>query len=96
MTADLRIVDADCHTSYRTFVQTAESLPPETPDDVRVTKETQAILATGFREKEVHYSNNRVEGVQPWIIISLGVVHQVLTTWLGGLESVTSDVCRTL
>lgn len=88
VTADLRIVDADCQSSYTTFVATANTLPQDTSDSARVTAQTEAILDQAYQLKVKHYSDHSVEGVQAWIVTTLGATLKVMGQWLGTLKPV--------
>ena len=88
VTADLRIVDADCQKSYETFVATANALPQDTSDSARVAAQTEAILDKAYRLKMQHYSGHNVEGVHAWIVTTLGATHKVMEQWLASLKPV--------
>ena len=88
VTADLRIVDADCQTSYKSFVDTANALPPDTSDSARVLAQTAAILDAAYSRKVRHYTDHKVEGVQFWIFTTLGAMHEAMEQRMAHLTPV--------
>ena len=50
--------------------------------------QTEAILDKAYQLKVKHYSDHSVEGVQAWIVTTLGATHKVMGQWLGTLKPV--------
>ena len=97
ITADLRIAEADSRRAMEIFTQATVARGAEDQSmAAKVERQTRALLDHHYALKLKHYAKEGVLGVTPWIITSMGIIHEGFHRWICQLKLHTRKaiLCR--